>query len=302
MSFLNQPYAVPSRVLVVFRTVLLLRPVCYSASELAEMHAPQGLLSKAESGRDMVEATIRECVKLHLLAEDAGKVVPHPKLPPAATDPATVERVLPGVIADLVFHAVNKENHDLALALSWFLAQNPYKGPANWSDAQGVLREQLGEGSVREDTGLTNADPYNLMEYWATYLGLARTWYAKGRERTTPDPTEFIRLRLPKLFTRSDTTRPLRDVMDALAKHVPVFEGGRFRERVVEEAGSKLRPPAGHLSAATALAWLRLRDEGEIVLEPARDARDALILPDGRDAVTVGVVRRVLKSEDARAR
>ena len=61
-----------------------------------------------------------------------------------------------------------------------------------------------------------------------------------------------------------------------LAQLCPVFEGGFLRA----EIDRVLTREPGALSSTTALAWLRLRDEGLVELTQESDAA-TLLLPDG---------------------
>jgi hypothetical protein len=285
MSFLNQTYAVPGRVLGVFRTMLALnRPV--AEDELARLMAPAALQKEAESGQDMVTATARECVKCGLLnaQKKDGSLSLAAKVKKEALSFESVDRYLAYMLPQLVLDAENEVNHDLALALAWFLAQDPYHAPGNWSEAQSFLRDQLGEGELRKATGLTNSDPYNLLEYWAGYLGFAWTLSRRDREVNLPDPTAYLREHLDELLVGKDGEwQSLAGVMVRLAKSCPVFEGGVFRDRVETSLqGTPLARLTSQLSGATALAWYRLRDEDVVELKADADAPDQLLLPDGR--------------------
>jgi hypothetical protein len=283
MSFLNQTYAVPGRVLGVFRTVLALNGQL-TEERLAALMAPGALQGETESGQDMVTATLRECVKCGLLTESDGRFGPTRGLPKEVLSLNTVDRHLPRLLARLILDPQNEANHDLALALAWFLAQDPYHAPGNWSEAQTVLREQLGEGELRIATGLTNADPYNLLEHWAGYLGFAQTLSRRDREVNLPDPTAFLRDHLDDLLgTRQGEWQSLAGVMERLSQRCPVFEGGSFRDRVEKSLqGTALARDATHFSGTTALAWYRLRDENMIEIKADADAPDQILLPDGR--------------------
>ena len=98
-----------------------------------------------------------------------------------------------------------------------------------------------------------------------------------GRALLTPDPTAHLRLRLAQALPGKPKTRhALPEVTNRLAQLSPVLEGGFLRADVERV----LAREAGHLSSTTALAWLRLRDEGLVDLTQESDAT-TLLLPDG---------------------
>jgi hypothetical protein len=293
MSVMNQPYAVPGRVLAVYRTVLAL-PGRLTDVELANLMAPEALQKEKEAGRDMVTETVKECVKMRLLTRADGRLTPAPGLAREVLALDTVDQHLPRELARLLLTLENDANRDLALSLAWYLAQDAYSAPGNWSDAQPVLREQLGDGDFRKRTGLTNSDPYNMMEYWAGYLGFARTLSRREQEVNFPDPTAYLGSRLAELVPgKSGLSHSLAGVMEKLARLCPIFEDGEFRRAVEKEITGVKPRERDHLSSTTALAWFRLQEEGEVVLLPDADPKDRRLLPDGRAGVkVVSLVRR----------
>ena len=278
MSVLTEAYAVPSRVLGVYRYLLHQRSQRDSLDSLTRHLAPDSLDRRRDrdgestdkgAGKEMVRKTVNECVSAKLLVEDGDHLTFHPDLPEEARGPREGERRLPSTLTRLFFAKDNDDNHDLGLAIAWYLGLDAYAPPGSWPEVERILidggmKERLKLGDVR----------YHMLEDWLCYLGFA--WkHAPGERRLVPDPTCHLRWMLPELFPGPDR-EPLPKVMSRLAELCPVFEGGLFRGRL----GTRQDEEPNRLSTATALAWLRLQDEGIVKLDPESDA-PTLVLPDG---------------------
>jgi hypothetical protein len=283
MSVLSEVYAVPSRLLGVYRYLLHARGQSESADTLGRILAPESLPRRSDgdataeeegSGRDMVRKTVGEAIAMGLLAESEGELRLNPSLPESARDPRRAEAVLPVTLANLFFAKDCTENHDFGLALAWYLSQDAYNAPGTWPDVDRALREQVGGDQL----GMKNSNPYRMLEDWACYLGFAWTHSLGDKAVLTPDPTGHLKHRLPDLLPGKPRTRhPLPEVTSRLAQFCPVFEGGFLRVEVDRHV--RPREPS-HLSSVTALAWLRLRDDGYVDLTHESDAT-MMILPDG---------------------
>jgi hypothetical protein len=297
MSVMNQDYAVPGRVLGVYRTVKAYSGAL-SREELSRLMAPRSLEGRGASGReaeeadeeeegvgrDMVVATADECQKMGLLTPHGAKLgVPDSH--------AVGDEDLPGLLTRLLLCPAGP-NADLGLSLAWLLAQDPASGPTSWDSAEGLLREQMGQGEMRAATGLTNPNPYRMLEHWACYLGFARSYARRGKRVVSADPTAYLRRSLPALFDRKPgRPRSLAGVVNKLKDHCPVFEGGVHRRQIEKVLAGKLPArPENQLSGTTALAWLHLEEEGLVRLERDADARDKLLLPDGPQSVPCSLV------------
>lgn len=287
MSVLAQAYAVPSRVLGVYRYLLRARGRSEDRETLSKVLAPDSLIRRADrgatggeegGGRDMAQAAISECETMGLIAPDGDAVRLHPDLPPEAIDPELAEAVFPRTLAKLFFGPSREANHDLGLVVAWYLAQNAYDAPGTVRRVLEELGRQVGEERLR----VTNNARYGNFEDWTCFLGFGWTHALKKGDVfesvLTPDPTAQLRLCLEELFPHGPGTRhAFPAVMARLAAACPVFEGGALRAEV--ERYVPRREP-NHLSTATALAWLRLRDEGAVQFARESDA-EALLLPDG---------------------
>jgi hypothetical protein len=222
----------------------------------------------------MGKKTIQECVTLGLFVEADEAIGINPELPPEARTPGQAENVLPVTLSNLFFDPAREANHDLGQAIAWYLSQDVCAAPYNWGTVGVELRTQV----AGDQFGITSDPRYGMFEDWVCYLGFAWTHAIKDKRWLTPDPTEHLRRRLPELF-RDKPNQPLSivEVTRRLSALCPVFEDGFLRAKV--EPLLKSRDP-NHLSAATAHAWLRLRDEGHVRLTKESDA-NVLVMPDG---------------------
>jgi hypothetical protein len=290
MSVLSEVYAVPSRLLGVYRYLVRARGQSEAGETLERLLAPESLPRRAErdddtddeggSGRDMVRKTIAEGKAMRLFDGAEGEVCLHANLPDEARDPGTGEPSLPVTLTNLLFIKEHPENHDFGIGLAWYLTQDPYQAPGTWAEVDRALRDQVGGDQL----GMKNSNPYRMLEDWACYLGFAWTHAQKGKPVLTPDPTAHLRRRLREVLPgKAGTRHPVGDVTLRLGQLCPVFEGGFLRSEVERQ----WRPREdNHLSGSTALAWLRLRDEGLVELRQESDAA-TIILPDGDRTVPV---------------
>jgi hypothetical protein len=269
MSLLSNPYPTPSRVRGVFRYLLHSPDHQESRSTLEALMSPPSLRGKG----GMIQDTIDESIKLGLLTEMGESVAINQYLSKESKSPNIGDSLLPSTISELIFNSENKANYDLAQAITWYLAQDVYEAPGNWSEVQDRLSSQLGG----ERFGLNNTR-YTQFEDWICYLGFAWSHKIKDSQKGTlvPDPTAYLRMHLGQLL-RTNRREPLGKFLQNLAKLCPAFEFGSLRDKLEESFGS--REPR-HLSTVTAFSLLRLNDEGYLKLSMEADA-EAYVLPDG---------------------
>src|SRR4051812_4273872 len=117
MSVLTEAYAVPSRVLGVYRYLLHTRGQKESLESLTKHLAPDSLSRRGDreaagadegAGKEMVRKTVNECRGAKLLAQDEDTLTLHPELPEEARDPRTAEALVPLTLARLFFSAENE--------------------------------------------------------------------------------------------------------------------------------------------------------------------------------------------------
>ncbi|RKH43186.1 hypothetical protein D7Y23_29790 [Corallococcus sp. AB050B] len=319
MSLFTVPDTVPSRVLAVYRYLLRAKGQRESREALEHVLMPEGLplaslTSKkeeqeqleAERGvrtevesprasapaageeskqRGMISRVVRECVSMGLLVQDGDEVMLSPGLPEAARDPKQAEALAPLTLCELIMHPGNESNHDMARAIAWYLAFDPQRPPTEWDVLDVEYREEV------RSLNMNNSTRYGQLREWGSYLGFTWTFSFSKTKHTQliPDPTEHLRLRLPRLFTKGNVVRPFGDVLAELAGQCGVFEGGRFRRE--NENAHRSKPLEGRaLTRASAHAWLRLQEEGMVELSHASDA-DAMLLPEEEDTQRYSQVR-----------
>lgn len=131
-------------------------------------------------------------------------------------------------------------------------------------------------------------EAYTLKD-WGIFLGLLEP-LGKG---VITDPTRAIIGVLPELFVENDTL-PIRDLITALAEHLPMLDGGEYRqviEPLMEEKGWQ-SPSQNRVSASLSHALLRLDVGFQLILDqPSDDSRSmTLLCTDGQERF-VGTVR-----------
>jgi hypothetical protein len=321
MSLFSGPDAVPSRVLAVYRYLLRAKgqresretlervlmpeglPLASLTSKKEEQEPPeaeQGARPEAEPGpasapavrgeepkERMITRVVRECVSMGLLVQEGGEVMLSPGLPEAAREPKQAEALAPLTLCDLIMHPGNESNHDMARAIAWYLAFDPQQPPTDWDELDTRHREDV------RSLHMNNSAPYGQLREWGSYLGFTWTFnFTKNKKNHTqliPDPTEHLRLRLPRLFSKRNVVRPFGEVLAELAGQCGVFEGGIFRRE--NENAHRSKPLEGRaLTRASAHAWLRLQEEGLVELTHASDA-DAMLLPEEEDTHRYSQVR-----------
>lgn len=170
---------------------------------------------------------------------------------------------------------------ELPDALSWLLRQDPTQ-PLGFSGGQhyDALTAQIVEGDSLFD-GIRSDAKYQVMVYWARYLGLAERLTIKPvTEKVIPDPSRAIAARLPQIFA-GERELPMQTFVQRLGAHIPVLDSGQ----VWNEMEGRLKVATqthAHLSQATSFALLRLEQAGKIKLAAISDA-DAWELRVGRE-------------------
>ncbi len=273
MSLLTEPLATPSRVRGVFRYLLR------ADRQRAERHLLERIISPASildgSGRGMANNTINECLRLSLLMEENDEVAINPELPSDSRVADIGDYLLPWTITTLLLSRKNDANHNLGMAIAWYLEQDAYQAPDNRREVDQALVEQV----AGDKLNITSDARYGQFEDWTTFLGFAWT---HGKEKVmTPDPTRYLKGILDAIFGEVGKTLPVARVKSELAKICPVFEGGFVRDNIRSLLGAKTEE--GFLSSTTTLAWFRLEEEGVVGLSKHSDA-DVSIFVEGQES------------------
>jgi hypothetical protein len=271
VSLIQQAYAVPSRIQGIYRYLLRAKDQRDRIDVMERLFMPDPLLdySKKEDPRAPFRENVREGLRLRLFGEikadpDDRHLTLHEDLPVVVRDPKEGEEHLRFAIADLVLLDAEGQNDNLAYALAWYLAQDPYGAPATKYDLPLAIKNH----ELEERTNVTSGVTIDQFAYWSVYLGFAWQHHRGDETVLTPDPTVYLRRALPYLFTERGETQSLPAFMARLADRAPIFEGGRFRDEIEQVIGGR---DENHLSPCTALALLRLREEGDIELEKRSD-------------------------------
>jgi hypothetical protein len=273
MSILKDPYVTPSRVKGVVRYLLQTRGKREKRDTLEAVLSPASLASRGddkEPSRNMVQATVRECIKMGLLEEIQDKAEVTLNLKLRLENDASLAAVLSQLLLD---ESEYTENHDFAKVLAWYLAQDFFDAPGNWQEMEQKLREQIGSSLLE-----LNDARYGQFEDWSCYLGFSWRNSLMGTQVLVPDPTVYLRQNLKNLFENQTHQQiSLDEFISRLSKYCPVFEMGEFREEIEQQIG--LREP-NHLLTVTSIALRRLEDEGLIKLERLSDT-SIWVLTDG---------------------
>ena len=300
MSLLNQIYATPSRVKGVVQLFAYLGGQRLKRATVEDLLSPTTLAANRGGDRLMVAAVIDECIDLRLIVESVDRggeseTIPEDEVPraerrnrkelylslaPELRDEfSTLDAVaahLPGLVLERVLRPDGDQ--ELAYALAWYLAQDVLGAPGTWT----TFGASLAETGMNEVLRF-NDNKYQMLSYWAPYLGLANTYSIVSAnagaddERMAPDPTSCLRRVLTSVLPANGQQMRLNDCMNAVGQRCPIFEGGSIRS-AIDDLGS---PRATrHLSSTTSHALLRLVDEKVIELELRSDA-DGLILTEG---------------------
>lgn len=269
MSLLGQIYATPSRVRGLYRYLLLSRNQTESIESLEKLLSPEPLRSSSNPS-GFIKHIIRECQKIGLVIEKDNMVSINPELPNATQDPGKGDIFLPFTICNEIFKPDNNENHDIGNVISWYLSQDIYDAPGNWTAAETVLNKQIGGNRL----GL-NDTRWGQFEDWSCYLGFA--WcHSCDRSRTmTPDPTPFLKYCIERVFKNSqEKTLSAQTLFDQLSILCPVIEGGYLRKHIHEIRGIEENDT---LSSVTSFSLTRLEKNGIIKMSATSDA-DVLVL------------------------
>ena len=118
-----------------------------------------------------------------------------------------------------------------------------------------------------------NAERWVGFQRWACGLGFA---WKTSTGLTVPDPTATLRDVIPEVFA-DDRRLPAGDFLKAIAKAVPVLDGGTYRKLVQDNLAEdqSLGPPR-QLSQALTDALRRLERASEITIEELHKIPDDL--------------------------
>jgi hypothetical protein len=168
---------------------------------------------------------------------------------------------------------------ELTKALAWFLAQPVDDPPVSYNPRPKTNSvTQLTNSQFGSDEGarsiLQNSYRWPPFVRWARYLGFMSFVPIKDGG-PCPDPTEAIRDALPEVHVDLGGGEvELPRLVTALAKAIPVLDGGSYRKLVEQHMDNKPRSAGDGetLSASLSFALLQLKDGGVLELRRASDS------------------------------
>jgi hypothetical protein len=275
--------------MAVYRYLLQAEGQCETRDRLEKVLSPESLFS-ARGGREIVHKAVNECIKMDLLEEDGERVCLHHDLPPGSRKRGIGPATITVTLADLLLRG-NDENEDFSLLLAWYLDQDVRSAAGEWEAFSAAVDRQIGGDRL----GLTkNDNPYNQFDDWACFLGFCWRQAHGTSARLTPDPTEYLRTRLPEVFGKPGARLAVAPLADRLAQVCPVFEGGRFRREVDRRTG---RTREREVSSVTAHAWFRLAEEGRVEVEQSEGDASIFLFPDGDGSVRCSAITWTRRTE-----
>lgn len=281
MALLNPPELRPSVIVTIVRYLAAQPGRKDLADRLVATLAPPSLPG-ADPQRD-VNKNLAAAIELGLIDRNGDEVVLAEGLATAVgQDQCALLKVLRARVLDDALNSAPWRSQsgarDLTNALSWFLTFAPADAP---TQMEGELTTsantlQTRDFGPRQDEGdddgpsswpIGNATRWNTFRRWACSLGFA---WANPNGRLVPDPTIAIRDSLSDIF---DGQKELtaRDFVDKVGYFVPVVDGGRYREFVVNNWQRAATESRG-LTVPLTDALERLATEGSIFFDDRADA------------------------------
>jgi hypothetical protein len=273
MSVLTNVVVVPNRVAGVYR-FLRKHPDGVPVEEAYRSFMPSATTDETTNQpRNIIENTIAEGASAGLWTTDDGIV--------ALNDGS--EEVDDQALRTIIENAIWSEegiNDDLGRAIAWFLAQDPLDG--GWTLDR--VAETLIDTSFANEIGITKNTKYGSFRDWVCYLGFG--WQVdvngSGDQGLLPDPTAYLRRRLPDLADAPGEEMAMAQFVQRLAALCPVFEGGRLRKSVDDTFASR---PENHLAASTSFALERLERSGVLQIDAKADAPNPRVLQRGSKTI-----------------
>lgn len=275
VSLVSVAQVSPSRISGIYQYLLQSENYCAAKKKLQSAFAPESLRSRITGedeegqGSSMISEPMREGVKLGLFEDGENADGDYIRISSnLLMKPQSELSDLPAIIASLVFE--NAENENLALAIAWYLSQNPLAAPGTQTEVTELLRTEIADGRY----GITSDVRYGQFEDWVCYLGFAWCHSLNGRRVMVPDPKVAVERSLHKLYSlRTGETISIRQMVKDLSTELPVLEEGKIRNLVEDTLKNigKIRQQ-DYFSISTSLALLKLENLGCIKLLKQSDA------------------------------
>ena len=276
MSLLNPPETRPSVILLIARRLAGRPDASEGKDSLIRALAAHG--TEAKNPALDVEVNLNSSTMLGLV-EEAEDVVHLNKASHDALQADSFAKFLRKQVMEKRFNqgpwGSQEGARDLTNGLAWFLSLPATELPEDFAgrgvNVQTIQAQHFGERREGEENNwpIVNRERWTNFQRWACGLGFA---WKTSTGLTVPDPTATLRDVIPEVFA-DETRLPAVDFLKAIAKAVPVLDGGAYRKFVEDnlEKDQPLGPPK-QLGQALTDALRRLERSKEIKLEERDDA------------------------------
>ena len=281
MALLNPPELRPSVIVTILRYLAAQPGNKDHADHLVAILAPI-TLPGADPQRD-VNKNLAAAMELGLINRDGDAILLAEDVPTAAEHgQGALMKLMRARVLDESLNSAPWRSQagarDLTNALSWFLTFAPIDAPTQMEGESSLSANTLQtkdfgprQAEIGEDGPsnwpIGNPNRWNTFRRWACSLGFA---WANPNGRLIPDPTFAIRDSLSDLFDGQQELTA-RDFVDKLAYCVPVVDGGRYREFLVDNWERAATESRG-LTVPLTDALERLATEGSVSFDDRADA------------------------------
>ncbi|HWD90803.1 MAG TPA: protein DpdG [Verrucomicrobiae bacterium] len=263
---------VPSRMLAVAR--LLATTDSLAKEEILRRLQPLSTATSDQSGQ--AEKTLDAAVECGLVVKREVGYCLGQSVTKEERNPEELEERLPVILARLVLvPQINGEENLFASALAWFLTQPLLAMPQD----HGGLKNRMEQNGLTLDAfGLRADTRWDMIVYWARYLGLGRQMAEEKARGLIPDPTAYVFRHLKELLTTKNkiTAEMFKQTLGALC---PVLDGGAVFTRM--DALVNPERPKHQLSEALSFALDRLQRRKVLRYWCPDDQRDFLLTDNG---------------------
>lgn len=250
MSLLNLTSDGLPNVLVVLYTAIAKARAPMTAKELIEAIAPESVVKDARIAR----TTLNRWTDLGLFKEDPDTKALSLHRPPP-TDMKSEADTVRAVRMEARHVALSEANNgdlwareearaaDLTRSLAWLLALDVYRQGAE--NLFSLANDHI------HGTGLTlmqNGERVVGLKSWGYFLGFVR--HPKAIDI---DPTLAISEVVPECIGPGEEM-PARDLIERLAQALPVIDGGRYRQAVLDKLRDNALPPLQATQLSTSLS------------------------------------------------
>ena len=297
-GLLAQRIRVHPGVLTAVVELLLVAERPMDESEIKRLLLPE-MLSEVEIklvGAEVVGWTIEAAEWFGLVKRDGENVEPTGSLD--GVEPHELSKRLPTIAwkglsgrrwGDGEAWDQRERGGDLALALGWFLAQNPWSDKLDGDSLQLAHERQMNYPPDMTDR-LINPTKMSPIIRWAHFFGLGRRDPVNA-SLFVPDPTSAIRSILGEL---PESEYPANRFLTEIAKLCPFLDKGTVRKVISKSLHKGMLPwetEKGAISPTTSLAFHRLEAADVIKCETGVDApaahRRTLNLKEDRRSISL---------------